>query len=210
MEGQSDPNQLPGTTAKVGLTPPDDTLPSPGGMVDVDKAMGVLPSPGGMVDVDKAMGVLPSAGPSKGMIIIGGKQMSYEEAKKMGVDPSGAESKGIVIVDGKPMSLSDAAAKGIVVVDTKPGGLPSPWASKGTITAPSSMGTLVAPTGKAGVTTPVDMPAAKAIGPSCAKTLVNPGTPEVKGLNRGPATEALQGLGRTYGTPIAEPPNRPK
>ncbi len=97
----------------------------------------ILAHPGPAIaqaDVDKAMGVLPSPpGASKGIVIVDGKQMSYEDAKKMGVDPSGAESKGIVIIDGKPMSLGDAAAKGIIIIGLKPGGLPSPGASKGII-----------------------------------------------------------------------------
>ena len=97
----------------------------------------ILAHPGPAIaqaDVDKAMGVMPSPpGASKGIIIVNGKQMSYEDAKKMGVDPSGAESKGIVIVDGKPMSLGDAAAKGIIIVGIKPGGLPSLGATKGII-----------------------------------------------------------------------------
>ncbi len=104
----------------------------------------VLAHPGPAIaqaDVDKAMGVLPSPpGASKGIVIVDGKQMSYEEAKKMGVDPSGAESKGIIIVGGKPMSLGDAAAKGIVIVNTKPGGLPSPGATKGLIVVDTKPG----------------------------------------------------------------------
>ena len=61
------------------------------------------------------------AAAAKGIIIVDGKKMPFEEAKKKDVDASDAESKGIVIVDGKPMSLSDAAAKGIIIIGSKPG-----------------------------------------------------------------------------------------
>ena len=67
---------------------------------------------------------------AKGIIIVNGKKMSFEEAKKRGVDASDAESKGIIIITGKPMSLSDAAAKGIIIIDFKPG---AAAASKGII-----------------------------------------------------------------------------
>ena len=112
----------------------------------------ILAHPGPAIaqaDVDKAMGVLPSPpGASKGIVIVDGKQMSYEDAKKMGVDPSGAESKGIIIINGKPMSLGDAAAKGIIIVEGKPGGLPSPGASKGIIIGNKPVSPAKLPAGK--------------------------------------------------------------